>query len=78
MKRKLFLVLATCSLCLTPWGYADTNSPIEVANLDQIREAKALSELPAPLRSFLKSEAGSKYEAADFVKFLRKFVSRTF
>lgn len=71
MKTKLFLVLATCSLCLTPWGYADTNSPIEVANLDQIREAKALSELPAPLRSFLKSEAGSKYEAADFVKFLR-------
>lgn len=71
MKTKLFLVLATCSLCLTPWGYADTNSPIEVANLDQMREAKALSELPAPLRSFLKSEAGSKYEAADFVKFLR-------
>lgn len=30
-----------------------------------------MSELPAPLRSFLKSEAGSKYEAADFVKFLR-------
>lgn len=71
MKRKLFLVLATCSLCLTPWGYAGTNSPIEVVNLDQVREAKALSELPAPLRSFLKSEAGSKYEAADFVKFLR-------
>lgn len=71
MKRKLFLVLATCSLCLTPWGYADTNSPIEVANLDQMREAKALSELPAPLRSFLKSDAGSKYKAGDFVKFLR-------
>lgn len=71
MKRKLFLVLATCSLCLTPWGYAGTNSPIEVANLDQMREAKALSELPAPLRSFLKSDAGSKYKASDFVKFLR-------
>lgn len=71
MKTKLFLVLATCSLCLTPWGYADTNSPIEVANLDQMREAKALSELPAPLRSFLKSDAGSKYKAGDFVKFLR-------
>lgn len=71
MKTKLFLVLATCSLCLTPWGYADTNSPIEVANLDQVREAKALSELPAPLRSFLKSDAGSKYKASDFVKFLR-------
>ncbi len=71
MKRKLFLVLATCSLCLAPLGYADTSRPIEVVNLDQVREAKALSELPAPLRSFLKSEAGSKYEAADFVKFLR-------
>ncbi len=71
MKTKLFLVLATCSLCLTPWGYAGTNSPIEVANLDQMREAKALSELPAPLRSFLKSDAGSKYKASDFVKFLR-------
>lgn len=71
MKTKLFLVLATCSLCLAPWGYADTSNPIEVANLDQIREAKALSELPAPLRSFLKSDAGSKYKASDFVKFLR-------
>lgn len=71
MKRKLFLVLATCSLCLAPLGYADTSRPIEVVNLDQVREAKALSELPAPLRSFLKSDAGSKYEAADFVKFLR-------
>ena len=71
MKRKLFLVLATCSLGLAPLGYADTSRPIEVVNLDQVREAKALSELPAPLRSFLKSEAGSKYEAADFVKFLR-------
>lgn len=56
---------------LAPLGYADTSRPIEVVNLDQVREAKALSELPAPLRSFLKSEAGSKYEAADFVKFLR-------
>ena len=71
MKTKLFLVLATCSLCLAPWGYADTSNPIEVANLDQIREAKALSELPAPLRSFLKSDAGSKYKATDFVNFLR-------
>lgn len=56
---------------LAPLGYADTSRPIEVVNLDQVREAKALSELPAPLRSFLKSDAGSKYEAADFVKFLR-------
>lgn len=71
MKTKLFLVLATCSLCLAPLGYADTSRPIEVVNLDQVREAKALSELPAPLRSFLKSEAGSKYKAGDFVKFLR-------
>lgn len=71
MKTKLFLVLATCSLCLAPWGYADTSNPIEVANLDQIREAKALSELPASLRSFLKSDAGSKYKATDFVNFLR-------
>ena len=71
MKTKLFLVLATCSLCLAPLGYADTSRPIEVVNLDQVREAKALSELPAPLRSFLKSDAGSKYKASDFVKFLR-------
>ena len=71
MKRKLFLVLATCSLGLAPLGYADTSRPIEVVNLDQMREAKALSELPAPLRSFLKSDAGSKYKASDFVKFLR-------
>lgn len=71
MKTKLFLVLATCSLCLAPWGYADTSNPIEVANLDQIREAKALSELPASLKSFLKSDAGSKYKATDFVKFLK-------
>lgn len=71
MKTKLFLVLATCSLCLSPWGYAYANRPIEVANLDQMREAKALSELPAPLRSFLKSEAGVQYNAADFVEFLK-------
>ena len=43
MKRKLFLVLATCSLGLAPLGYADTSRPIEVVNLDQVREAKALS-----------------------------------
>lgn len=71
MKTKLFLVLATCSLCLAPLGQAGTNKPIEVVNLDQMREAKALSELPAPLRSFLKSEAGSNYKAADFAKFLK-------
>ena len=71
MKTKLFLVLATCSLCLAPLGQAGTNKPIEVVNLDQMREAKALSELPAPLRSFLKSEAGSNYNAADFAKFLK-------
>lgn len=72
MKTKLFLVLATCSLCLAPLGQAGTNKPIEVVNLDQMREAKALSELPAPLRSFLKSEAGSNYNAADFARFLKK------
>lgn len=71
MKTKLFLVLATCSLCLAPLGQAGTNKPIEVVKLDQMREAKALSELPAPLRSFLKSEASSNYNAADFAKFLK-------